>query len=101
MNAPFINAKQQETGFVQSAYAVVEALGFFLVIGLVILKLEPFYESVFFSLVVSFLVLYMLLLIKDLDDPFEYHEYGELGNEVSLKPIHDLIARLNEKNYRC
>lgn len=88
----------RETGFVQSAYAVVEALGFFLAIGLVILKLEPLYESVFFSLVVSFLVLYMLLLIKDLDDPFEYHEYGELGDEVSLKPIHDLIARLNEKN---
>ncbi len=91
----------RETGFVQSAYAVVEALVFLLIIGLLILRVEPFYESVFFSLVVSFLVLYMLLLIKDLDDPFEYHEYGELGDEVSLKPVHDLIARLNEKNYRC
>lgn len=91
----------RETGFIRSAYAVVEALGFFLIVGLLVLKLEPFYESVFFSLVVSFLLLYMLLLIKDLDDPFEYHEYGELGDEVSLKPIHALIARLNEKNSRC
>ncbi len=88
----------RETGFVQSAYAVVEALGFFLIVGLLILKVEPFYESVFFSLVVSFLVLYMLFLIKDLDDPFEYHEYGELGDEVSLKPIHDLMARLDKRN---
>ena len=87
----------RETSFVQSAYAVVESLAFFLIVGLLILKLEPFYESVFFSLIVSFLVLYMLFLIKDLDDPFEYEKYGEIGNEVSLKPLHDLISRISEK----
>ena len=88
----------RETSFVQSAYAIVEALAFFLVIGLLILKLEPFYESVFFALIVSFLVLYMVFLIKDLDNPFEYEKYGEVSNEVSLKPLHDLINRVNEKN---
>lgn len=87
----------RETSFVQSAYAIVEALTFFLITGLLILKLEPFYESVFFSLVVSFLVLYMLYLIKDLDNPFEYDKYGENGTEVSLKPLNDLLKRLNEK----
>lgn len=87
----------RETSFVQSAYAIVEALAIFLIVGLLLLKLEPFYESVFFSLVVSFLVLYMLFLIKDLDNPFEYSEYGENGTEVSLKPIHDLISRIDKK----
>ncbi len=87
----------RETSFVLSAYAIVEALGFFLIVGLLILKVEPFYESIFFALLVSFLVLYMIFLIKDLDDPFEYGKYGETGTEVSLKPLHDLIARLSEK----
>jgi len=87
----------RETCFVESAYAIVEALAFVLVISLLILKMEPFYESMFFSLTVSFLVLYMLFLIKDLDNPFEYRAYGDLGDEVSLKPIHDLLERLKPK----
>lgn len=39
---------------------------------------------------VTFLILYMFLLIKDLDDPFDYASNGEGGTEVSLKPIKDL-----------
>jgi hypothetical protein len=48
----------------------------------------------FLSGIVSFLVLYMLFLIKDLDNPFDYSEYGETGTEVSLKPLRDLRERL-------
>jgi hypothetical protein len=84
----------RDLSFVASAYAVVEALAFFLILGLVLLKQEPFYESMFLSGVVSFLVLYMLFLIKDLDNPFDYASYGESGTEVSLKPIRDLKERL-------
>jgi hypothetical protein len=87
----------RETTFVQSAYAIVESLAFILVIGLLILKQEPFQESLFFTTIVSFMVIYMIYLIRDLDDPFEYDVYGETGDEVSLKPIHDLIKRVNQK----
>jgi hypothetical protein len=84
----------RDLSFVASAYAVVEALVFFLILGLLLLKQEPFYESMFLSGVVSFMVLYMLFLIKDLDNPFNYSEYREAGTEVSLKPIRDLQERL-------
>ncbi|MCM2326135.1 MAG: hypothetical protein NDI94_06745 [Candidatus Woesearchaeota archaeon] len=84
----------RETSFVQSAYAILEVLGFFVISGLLILKVEPFYEAVFFTVVVSFLIMYMVFLIKDLDNPFEYERYGETGTEVSLKPLHDFISRL-------
>jgi hypothetical protein len=87
----------RETSFVQAAYAIVEALTFFLIIGLILLKLEPFYEAMFFVAIVSFLVLYMVFLIRDLDNPFDYVDYGEVGNEVSLKPLHDLSERLQSK----
>jgi hypothetical protein len=89
----------RETNFVESAYAIVEALAFFVIIGLIAMKPDPLTvnESIAFTLVVSFLVLYMLFLIKDLDDPFEYEKYGESGSEISLKPIHDLLKRVNLK----
>jgi hypothetical protein len=86
----------RDLSFIQSAYAIVETLAFFVVAGLLIVKVEPFYESVFFSIIVSFLIVYMILLIKDLDNPFDYSEHGENGTEVSIKPIHDLTIRINE-----
>lgn len=87
----------RDLSFVQSAYAIVEALAFFVIFGLLILKVEPFYEALFFTTLVSFLMVYMIFLIKDLDNPFDYSEHGESGTEVSIKPIHDLIDRLSNK----
>ena len=78
------------TDFVGSAYAIVEAMGGLTVIGLLIIKIEPFYASLFLTLIITFLISYMFMLIKDLDDPFDYTSNGESGTEVSLKPIHDL-----------
>lgn len=84
----------RDLSFIQSAYAVVETLAFFIVTGLLVMKLEPFYESLFFTGLVSFIVLYMIFLIKDLDNPFDYSQHGENGTEVSIKPIKDLISRI-------
>jgi hypothetical protein len=84
----------RDLSFIQSAYAIVETLALFVVVGLLILKVEPFYESVFFTMLVSFLVVYMILLIKDLDNPFDYTSHGESGTEVSIKPIHDVTNRI-------
>ncbi len=85
----------RDTGFVGSAYAIVEAMGILIAIGLVIIKIEPFYAALFLTLLVNFLIGYMFFLIKDLDNPFEYSIKGEHGNEVSLKPVRDLADLLN------
>jgi hypothetical protein len=81
----------RETNFIGSAYAILEAMGFLIALSLIIIKIEPFYVALFFTLLVTFLISYMFLLIKDLDNPFDYAENGESGTEISLKPIHDLI----------
>jgi hypothetical protein len=80
----------RDTDFVGSAYTILEAMGFLIGFCLLIIKIEPFYASLFFTLVVTFLISYMFLLIKDLDNPFDYSSNGESGTEISLKPIHDL-----------
>jgi hypothetical protein len=59
--------------------------------------MEPLYESIFIVCVVSVIILYMLFLIKDLDNPFDYSERGDKGNEISLKPLQDLIDRVAKK----
>jgi hypothetical protein len=79
----------RDTNFVGSAYAIVEAMGFLVAAGLIFIRIEPFYASLFLTLLITFLILYMFLLIKDLDNPFDYSAHGESGTEISLKPLHD------------
>lgn len=86
----------RDTEFVGSAYTIVETMGFLIALGLIIIKIEPFYASLFFTLLVIFLISYMFLLIKDLDNPFDYSVKGESGTEISLKPIHDLESVLKD-----
>lgn len=80
----------RDTNFIGSAYAILEAMGFLTGIGLILIKIEPFYASLFLTLLVTFLISYMIFLIIDLDNPFDYSARGETGTEVSLKPLHDL-----------
>ena len=80
----------RDTEFVGSAYAIVEAMGFLTAFGLIIIKIEPFYASLFLTLLITFLISYMFLLIKDLDNPFDFSVKGETGTEISLRPILDI-----------
>jgi hypothetical protein len=56
-------------------------------------KIEPFYESLFFVGVISYLMIFLLLLIRDLDNPFGYYERFS-GADISLKPLEDTARRL-------
>lgn len=85
----------RETSFNRSGYTIAEIISFVLVIGLIFTKLEPFYENVFFVIFVPFILIYMIILIKDLDSPFDYYSQNqEITDEVSLKPLLDLEKRL-------
>jgi hypothetical protein len=87
----------RDTDFVSYAYAILETLALLIIAGLLLIKIEPFYESLFFLGFVIFLILYMILLIKDLDNPFDYSDKGESPGEVALFPIHEVKARLENK----
>lgn len=87
----------RETSFVSSGYAIAEATVLLLTLGLLLSNIEPFYESLFFIGIITFLLIYMLALIKDLDNPFDYYEKRGSSDEVSLKPLDDLEKRIREK----
>jgi len=84
----------RETSFSEAGYAIAEIITAILSLGLVFVRIDPFYESVFFVVFVSFMLIYMVLLIKDLDNPFGYYEEEDLSEEVSLKPLEDTAERI-------
>jgi hypothetical protein len=83
----------RETSFVSSGYLLADLITILLCIGLTLVKIEPLYESLFFVGVISYLMIYLLMLIRDLDNPFGYYERYS-GEDVSLKPLEDTASRL-------
>ncbi|MCX6089144.1 MAG: hypothetical protein NTX88_01955 [Candidatus Atribacteria bacterium] len=84
----------RETSFLGAGYAIAEIITFILTFGLIIIKIDPFYESVFFVSFVSFILIYMIYFIKDLDNPFNYYNEDSLVEQISLKPVLDSRKRL-------
>ncbi len=83
----------REVSFITSAYIVAWITMFLSEVGLILVKIDPFYESLFFVGVITFLLVFLSLLIHDLDNPFGYYE-GDAVETVSLKPLDDLMAHL-------
>lgn len=84
----------RETSFIGAGYAIAEIITTILLVGLVIIKMDPFVESLFFVSFVSFMLVYMIYFIKDLDNPFSYYASDNLAADVSLHPLIDSQKRL-------
>lgn len=85
----------RETLFNPAGYAIAEISTTGLCLGLIFTKLEPYYEGIFFVTFVSFILIYMELLIKELDNPFGYYKKRNYVDEISLHPLYDLGERLS------
>ena len=83
--------------FSEAAYAIAEIISFMVIVGMIFLKMDPFYENLFFTVFVSFIFIYMLLLIRDLDDPFAYYDQKHSVEEISLHSLEDLKLRLEHR----
>jgi hypothetical protein len=60
-------------------------------LGWEILSINPLFSGIVAANV--FLMIYLLLLIRDLDNPFGYYDRHS-GEDVSLKPLEDTVRRL-------
>jgi hypothetical protein len=83
----------RETSFVSTGYLLADLITFLLCVGLVLTSVDPFYESLFFAGVISYLMIFLLMLIRDLDNPFGYYE-GSSSADVTLQPLLDTAGRL-------
>ena len=88
----------KETSFVGAGYVIAWIASLLLVIALILADFAAIGAELFLVCAITFLVAYLVLLIRDLDDPFEYGEDGKRGSaEVSLAPLDRLERRMAEE----
>lgn len=85
----------RETTFVPSVYGMAYIGTGLITAGLVLATIEPFGESLFFIGLISFLLIKLLLLIADLDNPFAAGDAMSVEN-VSLLPLALAVDRLRQ-----
>jgi branched-subunit amino acid transport protein AzlD len=84
----------RDTSFVGAGYAIAELATLLLVVGLLLVDVGSFFDAVFLLGIITFLLVYMILLIRDLDNPFDYDGSKRGAAEVSLRPFEELQERL-------
>jgi hypothetical protein len=84
----------RDTSFVGAGYAIAELATLLLVVGLLLVDVGSFFDAVFLLGIITFLLVYMILLIRDLDNPFDYEGSKRGAAEVSLRPFEELQERL-------
>jgi predicted membrane chloride channel (bestrophin family) len=87
----------RDTNFIASGYQISISVTILMCVGLIFSKIDPFYESLFFVGVISFLMIFLILLIHDLDDPFGYSRKYSAEN-VSLYPIIRILSEIEILN---
>jgi hypothetical protein len=85
----------RDTSFVMAGYAVSQVTSLLLIGGLMFVSITPLFQAVFLICVITFLLAYMILLIQDLDNPFQYRGVDSDG-EISLRPLEDVVRRIDE-----
>jgi hypothetical protein len=86
------------SGFLPSGYALLEALTV-LIIGLLLAaKFKTLLAECILVPFVTLIFVYMVRLIRDIDDPFEYAPHGAKNTaEIDLTPIDEYRARLERR----
>jgi hypothetical protein len=88
----------KETSFVGAGYVISWIASLLLVVALVLADFAAIGAELFLVCAITFLVAYLVLLIRDLDDPFDYDDNGKRGSaEVSLAPIDRLERRMAQE----
>jgi predicted membrane chloride channel (bestrophin family) len=85
----------RETSFISSGYVLADVIRVFLCAGLLFAKMKPLYESLFFVTIIAYFMIYLLMLIRDLDNPFGFYERSS-GEDISLEPLEAAAQRLTE-----
>lgn len=90
----------RRTGFVSAAYAIAEIGLGLLLVAMLLSDMGPVVQASFMAGVITFFLAYMILLIKDLDDPFEPVEQGgwmsgARGDEISSGPLDAALERIS------
>jgi len=75
------------TDFAISLYTTLELLIVFIIALLLFTKFVSPYEAYFYTGVFSFIQIFLLLYIRNMDNPFDYYDQNQTADEISLTPL--------------
>lgn len=73
--------------FTGTAYAVAELFTILVIGSVLAVDAGPMLESLFITGLIAYVLAYMLLLIRDLDNPFDYTHNPHLSDEIAIAPL--------------
>ena len=85
----------RDSDFIQPAYAILELFTIASTFALLLIGSEEITESIVVSSLMFVVFLYLLLLIKDLDNPFQYGGFSSVDS--SLRVLDESIDRLEKQ----
>ncbi len=85
----------REASVVTPAYAVSELFTGLVIISMLFVDMGPLIESLFITSGISYLLIYMIYLIRDLDNPFQYHDKAHLQDEIAIEPLGAVERTIN------
>lgn len=93
----FLIDAMRKTNFVSSSFLIGQIYSILMIFLLLFTKFENLVQSYTLLTIISFLFIYLLLLVKDLDNPFSYDDRDSPTSRVSLKQIQNFEARVEYK----
>jgi hypothetical protein len=90
----------RDTSFSIYGYVILRVVIAFFIFALLLAKIDPFVEGLFFLCFFSFVLIGVFTLIRDMDNPFEYSRPTMGKDEVSFEEITVLEARITGERSR-
>ena len=88
----------KKTGFLTTGYALLEVLTVVIIGLMLVAKFENETISIIIILFITQIFVYMLRLIRDVDEPFEYSSAGKVrAADIDLFPLMDYDARAKKR----
>ena len=88
----------KKTGFLVTGYALLEVLSIVIIILLLVSKFENETISIIIISFITQIFVYMLRLIRDVDEPFEYSTSGKVrAADIDLFPLLDYDQRAKKR----
>lgn len=90
----------REASVIAPAYAVSEFFTGIVIFSLLFVNIGSVWEGIFITSSIVYLLIYMIMLIRDLDNPFQYHDKAHIQDEIAIEPLHAVdrtIAKILKK----
>ena len=84
----------RRTSYVAAGYLIVEVTALMILVLLLITEIGPLAPTILVVGVITYLLAYMLMLVRDIDNPFEYRGGRPGGADVDLVVLESCEARL-------